>query len=159
MVDDPEDKWSYGVAADDGAEASWPPPSPGEPGAGDTARLHTGRWTSPSLGAYEPTQVDPLGADPRHDAYFQEYGAAGPDPNHGPDPAYGHGVGGNGASAPVFDDPDPGLDDEAEEGSSRGGEARRNAIEWAVVLVGAVLLALILRAVLLQAFYIPSPSM
>ncbi len=52
------------------------------------------------------------------------------------------------------------LDEEPdEEEESGGGNARRNAIEWAVVLVGAVLLALVLRAVLLQAFWIPSPSM
>ena len=35
----------------------------------------------------------------------------------------------------------------------------RNALEWAVVLVGAVLVALLLRASLFQAFYIPSESM
>ncbi len=39
------------------------------------------------------------------------------------------------------------------------GSGAKNAIEWIVVLVGAVLLALLLRAVLLQAFWIPSPSM
>jgi signal peptidase I len=35
----------------------------------------------------------------------------------------------------------------------------RNILEWAVVLVGAVLVALLLRASLFQAFWIPSESM
>jgi signal peptidase I len=38
-------------------------------------------------------------------------------------------------------------------------KATRNALEWAVVLVGAVLVALLLRASLFQAFWIPSESM
>ena len=37
--------------------------------------------------------------------------------------------------------------------------ARRTVLEWGVVLVGALALALVVRAVLFQAFYIPSPSM
>jgi signal peptidase I len=64
------------------------------------------------------------------------------------------------------DDVDDQLEDFGTDGRSfdeeeleSGAAARRNAIEWAVVLVAATLLALVLRAVLLQAFYIPSPSM
>ncbi len=53
-----------------------------------------------------------------------------------------------------FDDDEDDLD-EVEATS----EATRNALEWAVVLVGAVLVALILRASLFQAFWIPSESM
>lgn len=52
------------------------------------------------------------------------------------------------------DDEDP--DDEFLEATSN---VTRNALEWAVVLVGAVLVALLLRASLFQAFYIPSESM
>ena len=37
--------------------------------------------------------------------------------------------------------------------------ARRTVLEWGVVLVGALALALIVRAFFFQAFYIPSPSM
>jgi len=37
--------------------------------------------------------------------------------------------------------------------------ARRTVLEWGVVLVGALALALVVRAFLFQAFYIPSPSM
>ena len=37
--------------------------------------------------------------------------------------------------------------------------ARRTILEWGVVLIGALALALIVRAFLFQAFYIPSPSM
>lgn len=44
-------------------------------------------------------------------------------------------------------------------GPNRLDTARRNVVEWAVILVGAILLALLLRAVFVQAFYIPSPSM
>ena len=36
---------------------------------------------------------------------------------------------------------------------------RRSIVEWAVVLVGAIGLALIIKAFLFQAYYIPSPSM
>ena len=53
-----------------------------------------------------------------------------------------------------FDDDEDELD-EVEAAS----EATRNALEWAVVLVGAVLVALVLRASLFQAFWIPSESM
>ena len=41
----------------------------------------------------------------------------------------------------------------------RLGSARRSVIEWGSVLVGALVLALIVRTFLFQAFYIPSPSM
>lgn len=50
-------------------------------------------------------------------------------------------------------------DDVDEEDLVRGNSATRNALEWAVVLVGAVLVALVLRAALFQAFWIPSESM
>jgi len=37
--------------------------------------------------------------------------------------------------------------------------SRRNAIEWVVVVAGALLVAIIIKTFLFQAFYIPSPSM
>lgn len=37
--------------------------------------------------------------------------------------------------------------------------ARRNAIEWIVVVAGALLVAIVIKTFLFQAFYIPSPSM
>ena len=37
--------------------------------------------------------------------------------------------------------------------------ATRNAIEWAIVLIGALLVALVVKTWLFQAFYIPSSSM
>jgi len=164
MVDKPDDKWSYGVTADDGAADLWPPPAAAEPSVPDTARLSSGRWTSPILGAPDPAS-DPyhLGREAEHDAYFEEVGW-GPGPGagrRGPAPALTAGYGppgdaaGNGSGAAYEVDFDAGEEDV----ESESGSARRNAIEWAVVLVGAVLLALLLRAVLLQAFYIPSPSM
>ena len=53
-----------------------------------------------------------------------------------------------------FDDDDD--DDDLIDATSN---MTRNALEWAVVLVGAVLVALLMRASLFQAFYIPSVSM
>ncbi len=100
------------------------------------------------MGSYDAeTDANPLNSDhatPDDDgaageAYFDQYG-------------YGDNYG-DGSLEDSFDD---GFDDDELEAE---GDARRNAIEWAVVIVGAVLLALILRAVLLQAFWIPSPSM
>jgi signal peptidase I len=37
--------------------------------------------------------------------------------------------------------------------------ARRNAIEWIVVVAGALVVAIVIKTFLFQAFYIPSPSM
>lgn len=37
--------------------------------------------------------------------------------------------------------------------------SRRNAIEWLIVVAGALLVAIIIKTFLFQAFYIPSPSM
>ena len=37
--------------------------------------------------------------------------------------------------------------------------ARRNAIEWIVVVAGALIVAIVIKTFLFQAFYIPSPSM
>jgi signal peptidase I len=53
-----------------------------------------------------------------------------------------------------FDDDEEELDD-----VNATSAVTRNALEWAVVLVGAVLVALLLRASLFQAFWIPSESM
>lgn len=115
-----------------------------EPDPSDTTRLSTGRFTSPSLGAYDsakPASADNGSRLQGDDGYFDEYG-------------YGKEFGDG--NLELEDD----VDLEAEEAELTAmSAARRNGIEWAVVLVGAVLLALILRAVLLQAFWIPSPSM
>jgi signal peptidase I len=48
----------------------------------------------------------------------------------------------------------PGTD-----GERRGGSVVRSVLEWVAVIVGALALALVLRAVLFQAFFIPSESM
>lgn len=121
-------------------------PADAEALGSDVARSADGRWTSPSLGSYDTTSgTNPLDSDhPGTDGgageqYFDDY-------DYGSD--YG-----DGTFAGEFDDD---FDDDELAAAS---DARRNAIEWAVVVVGAVLLALILRAVLLQAFWIPSPSM
>jgi len=68
------------------------------------------------------------------------------------------------ASEPV-EDPDPptsGLDEVRATGVRRVRRRRsaaRNAVEWVVVLVGALLVALVVKTWLFQAFYIPSESM
>ena len=64
---------------------------------------------------------------------------------------------GGGAPPEGFDGPDGGDDDDDD--LELRSNATRNALEWAVVLVGAVLVALVLRAALFQAFWIPSESM
>ncbi|MEM9654414.1 MAG: signal peptidase I [Actinomycetota bacterium] len=160
MVDQPNDRWSYGAPQDPAPEDKnrFPPPATGMEdlvdelgddgvGALGATRLDTGRFTSPSLGSYDPTgraAADAVGAPTeQEDGYFEQYG-------YGRD--YGDGEFGYGLDDAID------LDAEDEE-YGEAGEARRNAIEWAVVLVGAVLLALVLRALLLQAFWIPSPSM
>ena len=152
MVDQPNDKWSYGLPQEPAAAdpLGFPPPSNGfddDTGGLGTTRLDTGRFMSPSLGSYDPTgtaAADAVGAaTEQEDGYFEQYGY-GQDYGDG-ELAYG---------------PEDEYDFEAEdEEYGAAGEARRNAIEWAVVLVGAVLLALVLRTLLLQAFWIPSPSM
>ena len=37
--------------------------------------------------------------------------------------------------------------------------SRRNAVEWIAVVAGALLVAIVIKTFLFQAFYIPSPSM
>lgn len=62
----------------------------------------------------------------------------------------------DGPAADFFDDDEADLDIDIDEVTS---STTRNILEWAVVLVGAVLVALLLRATLFQAFWIPSASM
>lgn len=66
---------------------------------------------------------------------------------------------GGGAPPGGFDGSDGEDDDDDDDELGLGSNATRNALEWAVVLVGAVLVALVLRAALFQAFWIPSESM
>lgn len=168
MVDQPDNKWSYGMSREPAPvdPLGFPPPADPVDGNGEfglgfgddsmadlaseakglgATRLDTGRFTSPSLGSYDPNGSAAAGAvvgtTEDETGYFEEYG-------------YGEDFGDGRFDYGAEDDFDA-EDDEY----SASGEARRNAIEWAVVLVGAVLLALVLRTLLLQAFWIPSPSM
>ena len=43
--------------------------------------------------------------------------------------------------------------------AGRGGSARRTIVEWGAVVVGALVLAFVVRAFLLGTYYIPTPSM
>jgi signal peptidase I len=53
------------------------------------------------------------------------------------------------------------ADDESRGGrrSRRRHNARRNAIEWVIVVAGALIVAIVIKTFLFQAFYIPSVSM
>jgi len=67
-------------------------------------------------------------------------------------------------TAPHDPPPDPGTggagESAATDPSRKGkGPSTRGLVEWAVVIVGAVVLAVVVKTVLLQAFYIPSESM
>lgn len=66
-----------------------------------------------------------------------------------------------GADDDVDDDADLGADEP--EGQGDGGRpaptALRSVLEWAVVVVGALLVAFVVKTFLFQAFYIPSESM
>ena len=168
MVTEPDDKWSYGLSADPEPDGPWPPPT-GQPEGADTVRLSTGRWTSPSLGASDPAGADVIGSADLSDRIGGSgtIGGSGYVDDDGYPEDFGVGGFNDDDEYDEYDDYDDYDDydedvefvDHDEDEPRESGSARRNAIEWAVVLVGAVLLALILRAVLLQAFWIPSPSM
>jgi len=74
MADEPNDPWSYGVTSDD-ADPPWDPAENGTD-ADDTARHHTGRWTSPSLGSYDPSAAHEAieGGNGADEAYFKDFG-------------------------------------------------------------------------------------
>ena len=59
-------------------------------------------------------------------------------------------------ATPDFESSDPNENDPF---SSFGKKTRKSILEWVVVIVGAVGLALLIKAFLFQAYYIPSPSM
>lgn len=64
------------------------------------------------------------------------------------------------AAAAVATEPQPGGP--APAAHRRGGAPKsptRNVVEWIAVVVGAVLIAVVIRTFLLQTFWIPSPSM
>lgn len=108
------------------------------------------------LGPQTSAYVDPWDAD---SAGMDDVAATSLDRGYG-------GISPNGGGVPHVDEPDErGYDDYFDddeddlEGVETTSEVTRNALEWAVVLVGAVLVALLLRASLFQAFWIPSESM
>ncbi len=51
------------------------------------------------------------------------------------------------------------LPNEATKGRRKRSNATRQTIEWGLLIVGAIVLALVIRGTLVQAFYIPSESM
>ncbi len=57
-----------------------------------------------------------------------------------------------------IDDPAP-LVDEPTHRSGHRSRSLRSAIEWGAVIVGALVIALVVKVFLIQAFYIPSESM
>lgn len=166
-----------------------PPVAADEVPNGETVRLSSGRWTTagnPSpVEELRPAYGDlDYGADATAPAPLRPWSAPAPAPAPvrapapAPRPGRTYGADDFGFDDGYDDDGfdyeppanDPfgdglserdygGFDDDDDDDFDTSGDARRNVIEWAVVLVGAVLLALLLRAVLLQAFWIPSPSM
>jgi signal peptidase I len=60
-------------------------------------------------------------------------------------------------AAPTHDAGDGDLDPDGE--SSGMSRSTRSAIEWVAVIVGALVVALVVKTFLIQAFYIPSESM
>ena len=78
----------------------------------------------------------------------------------GPSGAKDDGVVGQDAPRVAAIDPDlPADDAPPEEPAGRRHQALRSAVEWVVVIVGALVVALVIKTFLLQAFYIPSGSM
>lgn len=112
---------------------------------GHDAALHQGRY-EPIEESWSREWLERSDGGPSFEARDAAPGEPGP----------GHGHDGDEDRLEAFGTDGRSFDEEELES---GAAARRNAIEWAVVLVAATLLALVLRAVLLQAFYIPSPSM
>jgi len=53
----------------------------------------------------------------------------------------------------------PDLDQEPAAGATKKKSSTRNMVEWVLVVGGAVLVAILIRAFFLQTFWIPSPSM
>ncbi len=169
-----------------GAWAPTPPPSDAAPDQSDTLHLRAGRG-GPEFQPGQPISrgsgVEGAGSGWLLDNRFDDFNDR-PDPfegltptipgarpaERGPTPmgqdrfssdrysANGPGTGElQNDLADEFDDEFDDDFDEEEIEESEG--AVRNLLEWAAVLVGAVLLAVLLRMVLLQAFWIPSPSM
>ncbi len=105
MADEPNDPWSYGVTSDD-ADPPWDPAENGSD-ADDTARHHTGRWTSPSLGSYDPSAEHEAlqGGNGADEAYFRDFG-------------YGEGFGDGRLAA--------GFESAPESRSERAGPSRSN---------------------------------
>jgi signal peptidase I len=57
------------------------------------------------------------------------------------------------------DDEDSDADESGGRRARRRHNARRNAIEWIIVVAGALIVAVVIKTFLFQAFYIPSVSM
>jgi signal peptidase I len=135
-LDDPDATATPAAAATTAAAA---PAAPAAPGAGEAvrrerARAAAGTVTAPGAPAGPARRGEPAVATQRRVA---------PDT----DPAFDR------TGEVVLGPADAGADDE--------GEARtlRSWLEWGAVIVGALVVAFLIRAVAFQAFYIPSESM
>lgn len=120
-------------------------------GPGDTAPGHRG-WRAAAARdrAYAPQHLRPNG-------HHGEPGAdAGGDSRRVPDAASGASTRGPGTEGDGDADADE-SDDEAEQPKRRNW--RRTIIEWVAVVGGGIAIALLVEAFLVQAFWIPSPSM
>ncbi|MEZ5407388.1 MAG: signal peptidase I [Acidimicrobiales bacterium] len=87
------------------------------------------------------------------------FGVEGPGGTAADDDLFEKALGGGRPPGSFDGGDDGGGGDDDDDDLELRSDATRNALEWAVVLVGAVLVALVLRAALFQAFWIPSESM
>ena len=93
-------------------------------------------------------------------AYGASRGAGaygGNDPGAYGSPATAPGNGAGNGRGPGGEGPDDGDEPPAEHRARRS--LRRTVLEWAAVIGGGILIALVVEAFLVQAFWIPSPSM
>ncbi len=68
-------------------------------------------------------------------------------------------AGGDGGGEPPVDTASAAAQSSGSRQARRKAHQRRNAIEWVVVLAGALIIAIVIKTFLFQAFFIPSPSM
>ena len=127
----------------------------------------------PALPASKPAPVEIVPAEASKQPLFPRDLAAAPSPRPTPPPAVAATVpaadtsvfaaaeparGAVAVEEPISDDNDiPELDEYISEPVAN--RRMRSAIEWTAVIIGALVVAVLIKSFMFQAFYIPSPSM
>lgn len=119
-------------------------------------RAERASWSPPSSGAYKSDGVESVRVISGEEQAFRGEG-------NGAEPAdvIGEADDGDAAEAQLAPHdlpPDEGNGEEKAQGSPAR-RAARAAVEWAAVIGGALLVAFVVKTFLVQAFWIPSPSM